>query len=604
MMKYIFSSVAALCLLFSLAAAQSDLFTIQVGAFRSEAAATRLVNQLKLSGADAYYFKAAIPGKGDFYRVRVGRFRTHSQAREMSDQLRRTGLAKNLFITRYEGASSNFEPGRSAARATNHRAEARRSPAAAAPLPGPLSARARVEKDSHLPEASFIQRADPQRQPEINSTQSGQSSNTTLQQTMDDLRSRASSQPSSPASKPDPERQELLKKIEQLEERLQKLEAEKSAKKDAQPPSLTPAETAPTTETQEPQAKPATSATFLNSFKPTEVSGFIDVYYSYNFNQPTGRANQLRNFDTNSNQFSLNLVKLALEKKNTAQSRLGYRLDLTFGPATDLVHASEPGRAEVYKHLQQFYGSYLVPVGKGLQIDVGKFVTSHGAEVIETKDNWNYARSLLFVYAIPYYHLGVRAKYELNSQVSVTGFLVNGWNNCVDNNSGKTVGLQVAYNPTSEFSIVSNYMVGPEQSNQIGGFRHLIDTTVTYKVSPKLAFMGNYDYGRDELPGGNRVHWQGVAGYVHFAPISRLAFASRVEWFDDHDGYTTGLKQRLKELTLTSDFRFHPSVLFRVEYRRDFSDRPFFDQSDPVIKVKSQATLLAGLIFILGGENK
>ena len=41
-------------------------------------------------------------------------------------------------------------------------------------------------------------------------------------------------------------------------------------------------------------------------------------------------------------------------------------------------------------------------------MDVGKFVTSAGAEVIETNGNWNYSRSLLFALAIPYYHMGVR----------------------------------------------------------------------------------------------------------------------------------------------------------------------------------------------------
>ena len=37
---------------------------------------------------------------------------------------------------------------------------------------------------------------------------------------------------------------------------------------------------------------------------------------------------------------------------------------------------------------------------KGVQIDVGKFVTSAGAEVIESNANWNYSRSLLFAWAI------------------------------------------------------------------------------------------------------------------------------------------------------------------------------------------------------------
>ena len=82
-------------------------------------------------------------------------------------------------------------------------------------------------------------------------------------------------------------------------------------------------------------------------------------------------------------------------------------------------------------------------MGKGLQVDIGKFVTPAGAEVIETKDNWNYSRGLLFSYAIPYYHFGMRAKYAFNDKYALTGFFVNGWNNVVDNNSGKDLRRQL-----------------------------------------------------------------------------------------------------------------------------------------------------------------
>jgi hypothetical protein len=52
-----------------------------------------------------------------------------------------------------------------------------------------------------------------------------------------------------------------------------------------------------------------------------------------------------------------------------------------------------------------------------------------GAEVIESQDNWNYTRSTLFGYAIPFYHLGVRASMPVNDKLSLAGFVTNGWNN-------------------------------------------------------------------------------------------------------------------------------------------------------------------------------
>jgi len=160
-------------------------------------------------------------------------------------------------------------------------------------------------------------------------------------------------------------------------------------------------------------ATTAASSSFLDKLNP---SGSIDVYYGYNFNDPDSRTNQLRNFDVNSNQFSLNLAKFSLEY---LPDPLGFRVDFMFGDAAKIVNSSEPG-GSLYQYLEQAYASYKAPVGKGLTIDFGKFVTQNGAEVIESKDNWNYSRSLLFSYAIPYYHFGARARYSFSDQLSLT----------------------------------------------------------------------------------------------------------------------------------------------------------------------------------------
>jgi len=339
----------------------------------------------------------------------------------------------------------------------------------------------------------------------------------------------------------------------------------------------------------------------MSFFRTTELSGFVDAYYGYNFNHP-GVDTQLRNFDTKSSQFSLNLAKVVLEKKPISDSRLGFRTDLAFGPATEIVHASEPGGADVFKHIQQAYLSYLAPVGKGLQIDVGKFVTPNGAEVIETKDNWNYSRSLLFALAIPYYHFGTRATYVFSDKFTLAGYLVNGWNNVVDNNTGKTLGLQAVVKPTAKLTLVGNYMAGPEQSGNNDDWRHLFDTTVTYAVSGRVSLMANYDYGFDRFAGA-RVHWQGIAGYFRVQANKWLAFAPRFEWYDDHDGFTTGAPQTVKDFTITSEHKINNGLLTRFEYRKDFSDNHFFIKPFDRL-VKAQSTLSFGLVYAFSSKGE
>jgi hypothetical protein len=113
----------------------------------------------------------------------------------------------------------------------------------------------------------------------------------------------------------------------------------------------------------------------------------------------------------------------------------------------------------------QAYASYVAPIGSGLTVDFGKFFTPVGAEVVETKDNFNYSRGWLFAYG-PYYHAGFRAKYAFNDKVALTGFLLNGWDNVFENNvgenSGKTVGFQLGLTPTKKFAMTQTYLAGPE----------------------------------------------------------------------------------------------------------------------------------------------
>ena len=339
-----------------------------------------------------------------------------------------------------------------------------------------------------------------------------------------------------------------------------------------------------------PPAAPDPAMAAMTFFKMTEISGFVDMYYMYNFNK-TNPA--LRNFDVTHNSFSLNLAELALEKKPMADSRAGYRIDLDYGPTTAIVHGAEPGGVGIYQNIQQAYVSFLAPTGTGLQIDFGKFVTWNGYEVIETKDNWNYSRSLLFAVAIPYYHSGVRASYSPNDKVTVTGFLVNGWNNAQDNNTGKTIGAELTLKPTSAFTFIENYTGGPEQTNTNTGFRNLSDTVATYTVNKQVSLAGNFDYGKD---GATNQTWWGGAGYLRYQVNDVVAITPRFEYLNDKDGFMTGTSQKPMEGTVTFEFKHKDGVVLRAEYRHDFSDVAFFTK-DTGATSKSQDTVTVGLLY-------
>ncbi|BCS33346.1 hypothetical protein TBR22_A25730 [Luteitalea sp. TBR-22] len=363
---------------------------------------------------------------------------------------------------------------------------------------------------------------------------------------------------------------------------------------------VTPVEQAQDASAPQPTTQPAEVATpgptnpWLRLFGPTKVSTTGDTYYAYNGNEPSSGKNVLRNFDENDNQFSGSYFEVAFEQVPTEKRRLGFRTDIGFGPTATWVNSTDPDDGAL-KYLQQAYVSVLAPVGRGLQFDVGKFNTPIGAEPTETAYNWNYSRSLLFSWAAPYYHLGVRASLPVSDTVSVSGYLINGWNNARDNNRGKTMATTVSWKVTPALTLSQAWMGGPEGPNGAAGWRNLYDTIATWTVNPRLTLMTNIDIGRDTV-GDVTNAWQGIAGYGRVTVLPAWALATRVEVFEDRDGYMTGTAQTIKELTLTSEHTLVKGLALRVEYRRDWSDEDFFEYRTDQFRPQ-QNTILFGFTY-------
>lgn len=408
---------------------------------------------------------------------------------------------------------------------------------------------------------------------------------------------------------------EVADRLAQMEKQISELQAQIAALKQQSSAPATPVTNAvvPTATETKPASSPLDGLT--NVLGGATLTGYVDTYYNVNFAQPYGHLSGARSWDGMNSGFTLNMANIVLDKAVSADSRAGYRLSLAFGRQMDVINGSEPvglmhNRPGWDQYLLEGYFSYLAPVGQGLQIDVGKFVTPVGAEVIPTKDNWNYTRGLLFDYAIPLYHYGVRAKYTFSPKVALTGFVLNGWNNVIDNNSGKTGAISLSLTPTKKLTITQNYMFGPEQNALYTGgiatadshWRHVIDTTVAYAFTNKLTFQTNFDYGRDTLEGvSSPVYWVGNASYLRYVFNSKYALTGRYEYYLDHDGFTTGVPQHIHDVTGTFERRIAGHIITRLEYRRDISNQPFFfDHSfgeGPT--AKTQNTFTVGMVYTL-----
>ena len=332
------------------------------------------------------------------------------------------------------------------------------------------------------------------------------------------------------------------------------------------------------------------------------LDGFLSTAYSYNFNRPDSRSNQLRVFDLDDNSFKLDVFELVLQRPIAKPREAGFRVDLELGGSVPRVSSSRglfrtDSTAEDID-LQQAYLSWIAPVGSGLRIDAGKFITHHGYEVIEGYDGWNdnATRSLLFGFAIPFTHTGARATYGFSRRVTGMLVLVNGWDVADDNNRSKSVGGQLALTPAASLAITVNAMVGPERADRERDPRTLLDGTLVWKAGDRVTLGANADWGRERgaVAAGEVARWTGAAGYARLTSGDR-ALSLRAELFDDHDGARTGTAQRLTEWTLTPEARLAPHLLVRADLRVDHSDhRPFEKRGGATA---DQPTVLLDLLY-------
>jgi hypothetical protein len=275
-------------------------------------------------------------------------------------------------------------------------------------------------------------------------------------------------------------------------------------------------------------------------------------------------------FDDKANSFTLAFAKLGVSVK---PQPVGLRLDLGFGHVSD-VTASDQGQPDAasIRPVQQAYLSFAVPARLPVTIDVGKFVTSAGGEVIEANRNANYSRSFLFGYAIPFTLTGVRVTAVPTPRLTLQAMVVNGWDVVFDNNGAKTLGVSAAFAAPTGTTVAFNGLAGVETLGNAAPWRLLADLVVTQLVG-RADFMLNADLVRE---GASR--WYGVAAYARLKVATHLNLALRGELFSDPDGLRLVANQstRLEELTVTAGIPLTANAELRAEVRADASNHPFF----------------------------
>lgn len=372
---------------------------------------------------------------------------------------------------------------------------------------------------------------------------------------------------------------------------------------------------------------------------------FVDAYAAYNGNEPNRRQapSSVRAFDVH-NGFSLAWAGFNLDYQ---KKQFGATAHLRFGPSAKIYNSGEEVMG--LEFVKQAYASYKPRFfGARLSLDLGKFDTPYGAEVAESQGNFNYTRGALNWLGQPFFHTGLRLNARLSDRVGMTFIAVNGWNNSLDNNRGKSFGLQFRLQPVDGVDVYVGYIAGPENSQTSelecedglvfiplrgcvqalrgeeeqavtrgtvpakgagARWRHLSDLVIRATPHPRLQLLANLNFGYDELilqpiTGAYRqVRWYGAMLSAKLQWTDTLFTALRGEWYEDPDGATTGFSNaqgqpaasRIFTSTITLHYQPVPQLSFKLDARHDRANQDLFAYQELGFR-RHQTTVSLGMV--------
>ncbi len=384
-----------------------------------------------------------------------------------------------------------------------------------------------------------------------------------------------------------------------------------------------------------------------------KLSGAVSVAYTQNFNNPGTNLNQLRIFDTNANAFMPHMAQIMLERPADAGGsgldRAGFRARLNYGLDSRVTRARtnfQPGVASDELDFQELYAEYIVPIGNGLKIQAGKINTLIGYEVINSWENPNFSRTFMFGLSQAFTTTGIRFTYTFNPVVTASIGLINGWDNVDDNNKDKSFEWLLALTPHEKFGVSFYGSYGAEQANISNnaqatgdrlvpgspGFdpsakRTVVGSIITVKPTDKDTIVLEPYYGNEAnastIRTARNARWNGLGAYLIHDFNDQWSFRFRGEIWEDAGGaractgavlgtttFITGVpggwntcapgiapvSQTLWENTYTLQYKPVPSLITRVEFRYDHSNRNvFLNGGDPS---NNQETLSFQVVYL------
>lgn len=388
----------------------------------------------------------------------------------------------------------------------------------------------------------------------------------------------------------------------------------------APPPSSSPPVNLPPPGSPAPPPPPAKEPAW---YEQLQTSAFADAYFSQNwgFPKPQAGSNITRAFDQH-NGFSVAFLGLDMK---VDPDPVGFVGQIRLGAAQPNLALNDNGVPGGLAYIQQAHALYK-PGGKDGKVTLilGKFDTLYGAEVPQSYLNINYTRGALFNLAQPFFHTGLRADIAVSDKITWKLLAVNGWNNSVDNNRGKSFGTQIAIVPLETpkdasappLLVALGYLGGPEMSDNetrpdgskgdVGvndKLRHLVDGVIDINPTSTFRVLLNGSFVSDKQPkadgsGYESISWYGASAMARLGLSDTWGLGLRGEYVGDPKGVLTltGKKTNIMTGTLTIETLPTKYMIIRLENRVDQASEKLFPKKIEDAASKTQITTTLGVV--------
>ncbi|WP_242524347.1 outer membrane beta-barrel protein [Methylacidiphilum caldifontis] len=371
------------------------------------------------------------------------------------------------------------------------------------------------------------------------------------------------------------------------------------------------------------------------------LSGFLDSSYTYNFiSAHSGKtAQQTAQIPTRMDSdgiagggWNLNQVYLVLEKPLSELNdwQAGFRTDLmvgqdaaSMGMPDNLVGLSSPNSNGLALNISSFllaqaYAQFRVPVGNGIDLKMGKFMSPFAFELMERPANVNFSYGLIFSNLIPEILVGFEAIYPFSSSLELTlGITDGGFNTArggfpffgeVNNEpfSSLFLGSLRYESPKKNALISSSLLIGPNGANPPGfGLYPLFAGAGVFRESPynrsapfvlgdiygswipqashdrllvAFEFTGGF-YNRgvalpsDPLVQRASANWYGASLWMKYQLTALFSIAFRQDWIEGSNNeilYQHVGRTDIWSSTLTFRIDLWENMMLRVEGRMDW----------------------------------